>query len=39
MNQIYFTESGRFISAASTILITPVLELFSAEYELSHLKL
>ncbi|MDS1370112.1 biosynthetic arginine decarboxylase [Aliarcobacter butzleri] len=33
-----FTESGRFISAASTILITPVLELFSAEYELSHLK-
>ncbi|MCT7909162.1 biosynthetic arginine decarboxylase [Arcobacter lacus] len=34
-----FTESGRFISAASTVLITPVLELFSAEYELSHLKL
>lgn len=33
-----FTESGRFISAASTVLITPVLELFSAEYELSHLK-
>ena len=34
-----FTESGRFISAASTVLIAPVLELFSAEYELSHLKL
>ncbi|MBL3518984.1 biosynthetic arginine decarboxylase [Aliarcobacter lanthieri] len=34
-----FTESGRFISAASTVLITPVLELFSAEYEISHLKL
>ena len=34
-----FTESGRFISAASTVLITPVLELFSAEYELDHLKL
>jgi arginine decarboxylase len=34
-----FTESGRFISAASTVLITPVLELFSTEYELEHLKL
>ena len=34
-----FTESGRFISAASTVLITPVLELFSAEYELDHLEL
>ena len=34
-----FTESGRFISAASTVLITPVLELFSAEYELDHLRL
>lgn len=34
-----FTESGRFISAASTVLIAPVLELFSAEYELEHLKL
>ena len=33
------TESGRFISAASTVLITPVLELFSAEYELDHLNL
>jgi arginine decarboxylase len=34
-----FTESGRFISAASTVLVTPVLELFSAEYDLDHLKL
>ena len=34
-----FTESGRFISAASTVLITPVLELFSAEYELDHFNL
>ena len=34
-----FTESGRFISASSTVLITPVLELFSAEYDSSHLRL
>lgn len=34
-----FTESGRFISAASTVLITPVLELFSSEYSIGHLKL
>ncbi|MDD2896836.1 MAG: biosynthetic arginine decarboxylase [Aliarcobacter sp.] len=34
-----FTESGRFISAASTVLIAPVLELFSAEYDFDHLKL
>ncbi|XPV69926.1 MAG: biosynthetic arginine decarboxylase [Halarcobacter sp.] len=34
-----FTESGRFISAASTVLIAPVLELFSAEYEEEHLRL
>jgi arginine decarboxylase len=34
-----FTESGRFISAASTVLVAPVLELFSSEYELEHLKL
>lgn len=34
-----FTESGRFISASSTVLITPVLELFSAEYEEKHLRL
>ncbi|MGB0990432.1 MAG: arginine decarboxylase, partial [Halarcobacter sp.] len=34
-----FTESGRFISANSTVLITPVLELFSAEYEENNLRL
>ncbi len=34
-----FTESGRFISASSAVLITPVLELFSAEYEAEHLRL
>lgn len=34
-----FTESGRFISASSTVLITPVLELFSAEYDPEHLRL
>lgn len=34
-----FTESGRFISASSTVLITPVLELFSAEYEEQNLRL
>lgn len=34
-----FTESGRFISASSSVLITPVLELFSSEYELEHLNL
>ncbi len=34
-----FTESGRFISAPSTVLIAPVLELFSAEYEAEHLRL
>ncbi|MBU3013636.1 biosynthetic arginine decarboxylase [Poseidonibacter lekithochrous] len=34
-----FTESGRFISAASTVLVTPVLELFSSEYDLCNLKL
>ena len=34
-----FTESGRFISASSTVLITPVLELFSSEYDLKHLNL
>ncbi|MDD2888767.1 MAG: biosynthetic arginine decarboxylase [Aliarcobacter sp.] len=34
-----FTESGRFISAASTVLVAPVLELFSAEYDFEHLKL
>ncbi|AXH15310.1 biosynthetic arginine decarboxylase [Malaciobacter mytili] len=34
-----FTESGRFISASSAVLIAPVLELFSAEYEAEHLRL
>ena len=34
-----FTESGRFISATSTVLITPVLELFSAEFDEEHLRL
>ncbi len=34
-----FTESGRFISASSTVLITPVLELFSAEYDSEQLRL
>ncbi len=34
-----FTESGRFIAASSTVLITPVLELFSAEYNTEHLRL
>ncbi|WP_143145169.1 biosynthetic arginine decarboxylase [Arcobacter sp. LA11] len=34
-----FTESGRFISASSTVLITPVLELFSAEYDAENLRL
>jgi len=34
-----FTESGRFISAPSSVLITPTLELFSNEYQESNLKL
>ncbi len=34
-----FTESGRFISAASSVLITPTLELFSSEYIPSQIKL
>ncbi|TLP37540.1 biosynthetic arginine decarboxylase [Arcobacter arenosus] len=34
-----FTESGRFISASSTVLITPVLELFTAEFDEEHLRL
>jgi len=33
-----FTESGRYIAAPSTILIAPVLELFSSEYEEKNLK-
>lgn len=33
-----FTESGRFISAPSSMLVAPVLELFSAEYEKEHIR-
>jgi len=34
-----FTESGRFISAPSSVLIAPTLELFSSEYNESNLRL
>jgi arginine decarboxylase len=34
-----FTESGRFIASPSTILITPVIELFSQEYNEKALRL
>lgn len=34
-----YTESGRFISATHSLLVAPVLELFSKEYELKSLKL
>jgi len=34
-----FTESGRFIASPSTVLITPVIELFSQEYNEKSLKL
>ncbi|NQY94808.1 MAG: biosynthetic arginine decarboxylase, partial [Campylobacteraceae bacterium] len=34
-----FTESGRFIAANSTILITPVLELYSSQLEIKNLRL
>lgn len=34
-----FIESGRFISASHAVLVAPVLELFSQEYEESALKL
>ena len=34
-----FTESGRFISAPGSVLITPTLELFSSEYSQSNIKL
>jgi len=34
-----FTESGRFISAPSAVLIAPTLELFSSEHTESNLKL
>ena len=34
-----FTESGRFIAATHAVLITPVLELFTQDYQEKHLKL
>ena len=34
-----FIKSGRFISASHAVLVAPVLELFSQEYEESALKL
>ena len=34
-----FTESGRFIASFSTILVAPVIELFSQEYSEKSLKL
>jgi len=34
-----FTESGRFIAASHTVLIAPVLELFSQEYNEKYLRL
>ncbi len=34
-----YTESGRFIAASHAILIAPVLELFSQEYNESSLRL
>jgi len=34
-----FTESGRFISAPSAVLIAPTLELFSSEYNKSNIRL
>jgi arginine decarboxylase len=34
-----FTESGRFIVAAHSVLVTPVLELFSHDYQEKSLKL
>jgi len=33
-----FTESGRFIVASHAVLVTPVLELFSQDYQERHLK-
>jgi len=33
-----FTESGRFISAPSSVLIAPTLELFSSEYNETNLR-
>jgi len=34
-----FTESGRFIAAAGSVLIAPTLELFSSEYNESNIRL
>jgi arginine decarboxylase len=34
-----YTESGRFIAASNSVLITPTLELFSSEYEEKNLRL
>ncbi len=34
-----FTESGRFIASPSTVLITPIIELFSQEYGEKFLRL
>jgi arginine decarboxylase len=34
-----FTESGRFISAPSSLLVVPTLELFSSEYNEQNLRL
>ena len=34
-----FTESGRFIASPSTVLVAPVIELFSQEYHEKSLKL
>ena len=34
-----FTESGRFIAASNSVLITPTLELLSSEYDEKHLRL
>ena len=34
-----FTESGRFIAAPSTVLITPVLELYSSQLDSNNLRL
>ena len=34
-----FTESGRYIASPSTVLIAPVIELFSQEYEEKSLRL
>ncbi len=33
-----YTESGRFIVASHAVLVTPVLELFSQDYQEKHLK-